>query len=107
MASNHGKKRREAKIALKTDRLEMIIDQRFEGMKYWFFLGSHYHEGRSCWVIAILNKWTNDIQKTHFKTHGECQFRWDKLKKDFVEILERRKEIEEDEEQEEKLIVIN
>ncbi len=74
------------------DRLEMIIQNTFEGERYHFFFGQHYNGKSTCYDIACLDKVTKLIKKVHFKTKDEAIFRWDKLKKDFEAMLKRRAE---------------
>lgn len=82
---------------LRGDKTSMVIQEKFEGVKYLFFLGQHYKSGHSCFDIAILNQWSGVIAKLHFPTKEECYYKWNQLKEQYHSIELRRSISSEDE----------
>jgi hypothetical protein len=55
--------------------------------KYYCFLGSHYHEGHTCWVLGTSNKMNGEIKELHYNTKfgsiepkAQCETTWRQFK---------------------------
>src|SRR6266567_545402 len=55
--------------------------------KYFCFLGTHYHQGHTCWVFGISSKEDGEIRMRHYNTEfgavdpkSQCCTDWRKFK---------------------------
>jgi hypothetical protein len=78
---------------IKADKIEMIILDRFEGVKYTFILGQHFNGKQLCFDIAILNTWSNALLKLHFSTKEECNYKWEQIKQQLDAIDQKRSKL--------------
>ena len=68
--------------------------------KYLVFLGFHYEQGHTCWVVGSSNKVTNEVIMQHhndripncFAPEAQAKMKWEKFK----ELMTRRSDNEEE-----------
>jgi hypothetical protein len=77
--------------------------------KYEFFVGEHFHRGKKCFDVGVLNCVTGQVTRRHYRSHAEDEINKAESLAYWQEVNEKLDKIQEppEETEGEKLVTLN